>query len=65
MNMTQYLVIYVLLIFVLALFPVARIFKRAGLNQLWCVLLFIPYVGGVVCTLVLGFSKWPAFEKEQ
>jgi len=43
---------------VLLLFPVWRIYKRAGLNPYLSLLLFLPVVGGLICTLILIFSKW-------
>ena len=43
---------------ILILFPVWRIFKRAGLNPLFSLSMFIPFVGILASGLILSFSKW-------
>jgi hypothetical protein len=46
-----------------SLWPLWRIFRRAGLNPLWSLLIFvsvaIPRVGQRLVLLVLFHSKWP------
>ena len=43
---------------ILILFPVWRIFKRAGLNPLLSLSMFIPFVGILASGLILSFSRW-------
>jgi hypothetical protein len=40
--------------------PFARLYRRAGLNRLWLVLLVVPIVGIFGVWLVLAVSDWPA-----
>jgi hypothetical protein len=42
------------------LYPLWRIFRRAGLNPWFSLLVFVPFGGGLIVALVLGFSGWPA-----
>jgi len=46
-----------------ALWPLWRIFRRAGLNPVWSLLIFvsvvIPLLGQLLVLLVLFHSKWP------
>jgi len=43
---------------ILILFPVWRIFKRAGLNPLFSLSMFIPFAGILAIGLILSLSKW-------
>lgn len=42
----------------LAAFPVARIFTRAGFAFCYAILLAVPFVGFILCLAVLSFRKW-------
>jgi hypothetical protein len=39
-------------------FPVARIFRRAGVSPLWAALLAVPEAGLILCMGVLALKKW-------
>lgn len=54
---------YVVMI-ALLLFPLWKIFGKAGLAPLWSLLLLIPGIGGVVCLVVLAFARWPAMDPD-
>lgn len=43
---------------ILLVYPVWRIFKRAGLNPVLSLTILIPYIGFLVCGIVLGTSTW-------
>jgi hypothetical protein len=43
---------------VLVIFPVWRIFQRAGLSPAWSLSLFVPWVGPLVAAGILAFAKW-------
>ncbi len=43
----------------LFLYPLWRIFARAGLNPLLSLLVLVPYLGPIVVTIVLAFAHWP------
>jgi hypothetical protein len=36
-----------------------RIFSRTGMNGALGLLCLVPYVGWLICLLVLAFSRWP------
>jgi len=62
------LIIQVIMMAILLLFPVWRIFKRAGLDPSLSLTILIPYVGFLVSGLILGISKWklrPAMEGDK
>lgn len=44
---------------VLALWPLARIFCRAGFNPAWSALVLVPFVGLALAGSALVFQKWP------
>lgn len=44
-------------------YPLWRIFRRADLNPFLSLFVFIPFAGGFVVALLLGFSRWPAAER--
>lgn len=46
----------------LIVWPVWRIFLRAGLNPLFALLLFVPFIGWFAVLAILGLSRWPATE---
>ena len=43
---------------VLVLYPLWRIFARAGLSPLWSLLILIPG-GPIIVPLILAFARWP------
>ena len=43
----------------LFLYPLWRIFSRAGLNPLLSLLVLVPYLGPIVVVVVLAFAQWP------
>ncbi len=45
---------------VIALYPMARIFMRAGLRPVYAVLLAVPYIGFILCLAALARLKWKA-----
>ncbi len=44
--------------------PLWRICRRAGLAPALSLLVFLPFIGGLVVVLVLALSRWPATEGE-
>ncbi len=42
----------------MVLYPVSRIFIRAGMSNAWAALLILPMVGYIPCAAVLAFRKW-------
>ena len=42
------------------IYPVWRVFSRAGLAPALSLLVFVPVVGYVIAYLLLAFLKWPA-----
>lgn len=43
-------------------YPLWRIFSRAGLAPALSLFVFVPLVGGLIVLAVLAFSRWPATE---
>ena len=43
---------------VLLLYPLWRIFSRAGLSPGWSLLILIPG-GAIIVPLILSFARWP------
>ena len=35
------------------------IIKKTGYNPLLCLLIFIPFVGGLIIVIMLAFTEWP------
>lgn len=55
--MTEF--IFVLIIdAVLFLYPMWRIYKRAGINRFLSLTVLIPYLGLFICTIILAASTW-------
>ncbi|WP_255448608.1 hypothetical protein [Telmatospirillum sp. J64-1] len=46
----------------LLVFPLWRIFRRAGLQPIFSLLVFIPGIGFIAVLLMLALSRWPALE---
>jgi hypothetical protein len=44
----------------LVIFPLWRIFRRAGFHPAWSLLIFLPYVGLLLVLAMLAFARWPA-----
>jgi len=44
--------------------PMARILLRAGFKPFWVVLLAVPAIGFLLCTLLMALRKWPQQKKE-
>jgi len=44
------------------IYPLWRIFSRAGLAPALSLFVFVPFVGGLIVLAVLAFSRWPASE---
>lgn len=58
----ELLLLHSILMFALILFPLARIYRRAGVNQLGAFLVLIPGIGITTAIIILGFSKWKEYE---
>jgi len=52
------LLIEVIALAALILFPVWKIFKRAGLNPVLSLTVLIPYVGFLISGIILAASSW-------
>ncbi len=52
------LIVSIILIAVLFLYPLWRIFARAGLPAPLSLLVFLP-LGQVIVALILAFARWP------
>lgn len=48
----------------LLLYPMWRIFRRAGLNPMLSLLLYIPYMGLFVVSGLLAVTDWPVVERQ-
>ncbi len=53
-SLASYLVGAVILIY-----PLWRIFSRAGFKPALAFIIFLPYLGSLVVVLVLAFARWP------
>jgi uncharacterized membrane protein YhaH (DUF805 family) len=51
-----------IIISLLLLPPVARILRRTGHSQWWCLLAFIP-VANLLGLWMLAYARWPAVDK--
>lgn len=61
--MQEYIIDQVIFIAIVALYPVWRIFKRAGLHPALSLTVLIPVVGLLVSGLVLALSTWKLSER--
>ena len=52
------LIIQVIVMAILLLYPVWRIFKRAGLNPAISLTVLLPYTGILLSGIILAVSKW-------
>lgn len=55
MHMFGWNVIFGLLV----VYPVWRVYERAGLNPLFALLVFFPGIGWMLALLPLAFQDWP------
>ena len=46
------------------LWPLWRIFRRAGFHPAWSLLIFLPGLGWLIIYLVLAFRTWPALRTD-
>jgi hypothetical protein len=51
------------LVTLLALIPIWRIFRRAGLSSTLSLLTFFPFLGWLAVALILARSEWPALQQ--
>ena len=51
-----------ILVGLVLIYPLWRIFSRAGLAPALSLFVFVPFVGGLIVLAVLAFSRWPASE---
>ncbi len=42
------------------IWPIWRIFRRAGLAPAWSLLIFVPALGWLAATAMLALARWPA-----
>jgi len=46
----------------LLIFPLWKIHGKAGKNPALSLFVFLPYLGLLIVSLILAFSRWPATE---
>ena len=52
------------LIFVaIVIFPLWKIFGKAGFNPALSLLIILPLIGTLIVVLILAFARWPALER--
>jgi hypothetical protein len=54
-----------LLFSLLLIYPFWRIYRRAGLNPWYSLLVVLPYVGLPAAAAILAFQKWPNGESKR
>lgn len=52
------IIIAIIIQAIVFLYPVWRIYQRAGINPGLSLTVIIPKLGLIVCALILVFSKW-------
>ena len=55
-------IIATLLSGLIVIYPLWRIHERAGFAPATSLLIFVPFLGGVVIYLMLAFRRWPNTE---
>ncbi|PTU64916.1 hypothetical protein DB032_08285 [Chromobacterium sp. Panama] len=55
----------VVVIGLMAIYPLWRIFRRVGLPPYYALAVFIPAVGMLLVMLMLANSAWPAFKNNK
>lgn len=53
-------IIHALIVGLTIVIPTFLIYKKAGLNPLWAVLVFVPIIGLLAVFLQLSFQTWPS-----
>lgn len=48
----------------LLIYPTWRIFRRAGLNPVLSLFLYIPYMGLFIVSGILALAEWPAVDRK-
>lgn len=43
----------------LMVWPVCRVFARAGFNARWGLIMLVPYAGPLICLMLLAHRPWP------
>jgi len=56
---------WVVIVGIFALFPIIRIFKRAGLNPALGLIALIPFIGLIATGIVLSLSEWKIKNTEE
>ena len=54
----NYILIFVISYVFLLLIPIRRIYTRAGINPIWSLTIFFPYLGLFLCLAILAASDW-------
>ncbi len=54
--------IYQTIIGAFLLFPLWKIYSKTGKNPVLSLFVFLPYIGFLMVSLILAFSRWPATE---
>ncbi len=49
----------IVVIWLLPMFPISTILKKAGFSPWWALLYVVP-IGNVVALFVFAYAKWPA-----
>ena len=52
------LILQLLILAILLLYPAWRIYQRAGLNPYLSLTILVPYIGLLVCGIILAISDW-------
>ncbi len=60
--MAALLLMYFLVVGVFIIYPLWRIFRRAGLDPVLSLLIFVPFFGVLMVSGLLAFRRWPATE---
>ncbi|AIW14102.1 hypothetical protein IX91_20440 [Vibrio tubiashii ATCC 19109] len=63
--MIEELFLQALFTLIVLFYPVYLIYKRAGLNTNLSFTIFIPFIGFIVCPLILVFSQWNVEKKNK
>ena len=54
-----------LILALIVMFPLWRIFKRAGFNPALSLLVFVPWIGILVVTAILAFGEWRSLARQR
>lgn len=50
---------------VIVMFPMWRIFRRAGFNPALSLLVLVPWVGFLIASAILAFADWPRLRRDR